>query len=79
MTKKQLERRNDYLLLQLKIINQLVIEAVENGDKDELVKALGAIQYYTEPTTVKHNIQFIEEYDERYNFYNVTTHINEYK
>lgn len=79
MTKKDLERRNDYLLLQLKIINQLINDKEQYRNDDRASEIRGAIRYITSPDAIKDNIEFIEKYDEKYNFYNKTMTIEDYK
>ncbi len=78
MTKKDLERRNKFLLLQLKIVNELVKDVIDMSD-DERMQAIGAIEYYTTPENIKANIKFIEDYDKSYNFYNKLMDIREYE
>lgn len=77
MTKKDLERRNNYLLLQLKIINELL--KLKGKSRDEIFECIGAADYLSSAKTIKNNISFIEEYDETYNFYNKTMNIDDYK
>ena len=77
MTKAQLERRYEYLLLQLKVINQLAEE--QNLSDKEIWEHLGAITYYSRAKTIKKNLQFIEDYNESYNFFNKTMNIDDYK
>ena len=77
MTKKNLERRNKFLLLQLKVIQELVTEY--RLDKDELMLNIGAILYYSDPDELKKRLQFIEENDLPYNFYHKTMNIKEYE
>lgn len=78
MTKKDLERRNQFLLLQLKIINELAEECT-GKDRDEIFENLGAIMYYTSPEALKELINFIEKYNEPYNYFNKTMNIKEYE
>lgn len=78
MTKKDLERRNQFLLLQLKIINGLAEECNEKT-KNEMNRILGAISYYSDSETIKENMKFIEEYNETYNFYHKTMNIKDYE
>lgn len=77
MTKAQLERRYEYLLLQLKVINQLAEE--QNLSDKEIWENLGAITYYSRAKNIKENLQFIEDFNESYNFFNKTMNIDDYK
>lgn len=77
MTNKDLKRRNRYLLLQLRLIHELVKDAPT--DTDELWKMIGRIQYHSAPETVKNNIKFIEENDKEYNFYEKDKDISKYE
>ena len=76
MKKKDLERRYNYLLLQLKIINQIATEMPI--DKYEIAEAKAAIIYYSKKEIIKSNIDFIETYEEKYNFYNKTMSADDY-
>lgn len=78
MTKKDLERRNKFLLLQIKIVNEMLKDFIEKSE-DEQMQAIGAMEYYTAPENIKANIKFIEEYNEDYNFYNKLMDIKEYE
>lgn len=78
MTKKDLERRNKFLLLQLKIVNELVKDFFDMPN-DERIQTIGSIEYYTTPEHIKANIKFIEDYNESYNFYNKLMDIKEYE
>ena len=78
MTKKDLERRNKFLLLQIKIIKEL-LEDYTYKTEEEQMRALGAIYYYTDPRNIKKAIETIEDFDETYNFYNKTMNIKEYE
>ena len=78
MTKKDLERKNKFLLLQLKIVNELVKDFIDMSD-DEQMQAIGAIKYYTTPENIKTKIKFIEKHDESYKFYNELMDIREYE
>lgn len=71
MTKKDLERRNKFLLLQLKVIQELATE--------DRLDNIGAILYYSDPDELKKRLQFIEENDLPYNFYHKTMNIKEYE
>ena len=78
MTKKDLERRNKFLLLQLKIVNELVKDFFDMPD-DERIQAIGTIKHYTTPENIKTNIKFIEDYNESYNFFNKLMDVKEYE
>lgn len=78
MTKKDLEKRNKFLLLQLKKVNELVKDFFYMPD-DERIQTIGSIEYYTTPETIKDNIKFIEDYNESYNFYNKLMDVKEYE
>lgn len=78
MTKKDLKRRNKFLLLQIKIIKEL-LEDAHKIEREELYKKLGAVDYYTNPVNIKKNIRIIEENDLEYNFLNELMDINEYE
>ena len=84
MTKKEmeqkisiLERRIDFLLLQLKIINQEANKYAMQ-DNDEATISNGCISYHSKPDKIKDNLKFIEKYNESYNFYNELMNIKEY-
>lgn len=77
MTKKDLERRNKFLLLQLKVIHELITAKYSN--RDEFMENVGVIEYYSDPDEIKERLQFIEEYNEAYNFYHKTMNIKEYE
>lgn len=80
MTKKDLERRNHYLLLQLKLINEAVKEISERGlqDRKYAAEKLGHITYYTEAENIKREIRYIEYFNAEYNMYEPTVDIREY-
>lgn len=78
MTKKDLERKNKFLLLQLKIVNELVKDFIDMS-ADEQMQTIVAIEYYTTPENIKTKIKFIEKHDESYNFYNKLMDIREYE
>ena len=78
MTKKDLERRNEFLLLQLKIIYKTAMDTFGKSN-DEIAKALGHIEYYSSAEAIKGNIEFIEEHNKKYNFFHETMDIKEYK
>ena len=78
MTKKDLERRNKFLLLQIKIIRELLSDT-EGMERDELFRRIGNADYYTDPEKIKENLRFIEERDLEYNFYRKLMNVNEYE
>lgn len=79
MTKKDLERRNDFLLLQLKIINELINDKEIYHDSIRASDIRGSIKYITKPDTIKDCISFIENHDLTYNAYNEDMTIEDYK
>lgn len=68
MTKRQLERENKFLRLELKIISELLQDALNK--KDERIECIAAAKYYSE--NYQKNLDFINEHDLEYNFYNKT-------
>lgn len=78
MTKKNLERRNKYLLLQLKMIHDLVKQDPSILRK-ELFENIGTIQYLSSAKSIKENLEFIEKYDEQFNFYDKGEDISDYE
>lgn len=68
-TKKDLERENNFLRLQLKIISELIKEC-SGSDLDKTFENIGAIKYYSE--RYQEDLNFIVERDLPYNFYNKT-------
>ena len=78
MTKKDLERRNKFLLLELKIIRELLSDNA-GIEKYELYKKLGRVDSHTDPEEIKKRIKFIEENDLKYNFYSKSMDISEYE
>lgn len=78
LTKKELERRYNYLLLQMKIINELMESDEIIKDERKRMEHIGAVCYYTRANTIKENLELIEEFNEEYNFYNKTMNIKEY-
>lgn len=75
MTKKDLERRNNFLLLQLKIINEIVTTA----DQNNAFYVMGRMEAITDPATIRSKLRFIEETDSQYNFYTKDMDIENYK
>lgn len=72
MTKKDLERENRFLKLQLKIIEQLLEESAGKC-RDEQAEYIGACLYYS--TKHSESYDFIREHDLPYNFFNQTMKI----
>ena len=56
-----------------------MLEEVDCQNKQKLMETIGAIQYHTEADTIKSKIKFIEEYNQKYNFYNKTMNIKDYE
>ena len=79
MTKKDLERRNDFLLLQLKIINELINDKELYHNNIKASEIRGSIKYLTRPDTIKDRISFIENHDLTYNNYNEDMTIDDYR
>ena len=79
MTKKDLERRNDFLLLQLKIINELINDKELYHNDIKASEIRGSIKYLTRPDTIKDRISFIENHDLTYNNYNEDMTIDDYR
>lgn len=79
MTKKDLERRNKFLLLQIKIIKELISDIDTTMEEEKLYKRLGAADWHTSPENIKQCIKYIEKNDWEYNFYNDTMDIKEYE
>ena len=75
MTKKDLERENKFLKLQLKIIEQLLEESA-GKDKNEQQEYIGACIYYSRE--YQKSYDFIRENDLPYNFYNSTMKVQQY-
>ena len=73
----KLERRNHFLLLQLKNISQMISDFKRSLPRMDM-ETLKAVQYYTSPSTVKKSIDYIEQNDLPYNFYDQTVNIIEY-
>lgn len=78
MTKKDLERRNRFLLLQLKIIAELMEDTIGIGN-DELYRKIGEVLHYTNPEKIKYKIQDMEKHDLEYNHLNKEMTISEYE
>ena len=79
MTKKDLERRNDFLLLQLKIINELINDKELYRNNYRASEIRGSIRYITSPDAVKDRINFIEKHNLTYNAYNEDMTIDNYR
>lgn len=80
MTKKDLERRNKFLLLQLKIISETIEEIFTEGlhDRENTAGKLGEIRFHAGAKHIKDEIKFIEHFNEEYNFHSPTMDVNEY-
>lgn len=78
MTKKNLERRNKYLLLQLKMIHDLVIQDTSIL-REKMFENIGHIQYLSSTENIKENLRFIERYDKQFDFFNKEEDINDYE
>lgn len=78
MTKKDLERRNKYLLLQLKIIHELTEKYLKEDD-DERIRINACISYHSNADKIKEDISFIENCDIEFNFHNKTMNIKDYE
>lgn len=78
MTNKDLERRNDFLLLQLKIISRLVNDDTRY-EGDRIHEIIGNIMAITDPENIKDNIHFIEKFDKKYNFYDEDITVDDFK
>ena len=65
-TKKDLERENNFLKLQLKVISELIAEC-NGSDLNKTFENIGAIKYYSE--RYQEELNFIVEHDLPYNFY----------
>lgn len=74
----KLERRNHFLLLQLKNIFRMVNDFKDLKDRSIIKETLQAVRHYATPSVVKKSIDYIEQNDCPYNFYNKTEHIREY-
>jgi hypothetical protein len=77
MTKKDLERRNDFLLLQLKEINEIV-KGINWTDETDVARRIGSIKCICDIEEIRYNLKFIEKHDKEYNLYNKTMNINDY-
>lgn len=67
MTKKDLEKENKFLKLQLKVIGELLKNAHEM-DERELMESIGGVKHITE--CYDENFEFIKAYDLEYNYFN---------
>lgn len=74
MTKKELERRYHFLLMKMKVINEITKEMTS----ENFAKKAGEILFHSDREDIAKMIKFIEEYNENYNFYNKTQSINDY-
>ena len=77
MSKKDLERRYKFLLLQLKEIAEMVNDE-DRYENDKIFDYIGKIQYLTDPKKIKDNLMYIENFDRPYNFYKPDKDISEY-
>lgn len=70
-SKKDLEKENAYLRLQLAVINKKIDEVVKGlvYERDEAVKKMGAISYLSDSSTIDENLQFVFEYEKPYYFF----------
>ncbi len=80
MTKKNLERRNNFLLLQLKLINKTIerILKEEINNREKTIFELKFIEDLTEAEKIKKKIELIEFYDCEYNIHDKNIDITEY-
>lgn len=78
MTKKDLERRNEYLLLQLKNVNE-TLNNLDFCDMHIAMRSIGFLLNISDSETIKNRLEFIEEYNQSYNFYDKDKNINDYK
>lgn len=76
MKKKDLERRNKFLLLELKKICSLTDIALLSDD--DIFRNVGVIYALSNFEDMKRRIEFIEEHDLDYNFYDKEMDINDY-
>lgn len=47
--------------------------------KNDLFENIGTIQHLSSAKNIKSNLEFIEKYDEQYNFYDKGEDINDYE
>lgn len=71
---KDLERRNKFLLLQLKIIS----DCVKNPNYENIVETLGPIMSRSDSGTIKGNVHYIEVFDNEYNYFEPEINIDDY-
>lgn len=74
ISKDNLERRYNFLLLQLKIIHETI--DMNTLTYENMVERLGAIAHYSDPQIIKDKIHYIETFNKKYNFYNETMNID---
>ena len=72
MSKKDLERENKILKLQLRIIYDL-LKDTPGMERDALFENIGACAYYA--GKYQESLDYIRQYDLPYNFYNKTMSI----
>lgn len=76
MTKKDLERRNKFLLLELKKIS--VLTDIDMLSFDDICRNIGVIHSLSNFEDMKRRIEFIEEHNLDYNFYDKEMDIDDY-
>lgn len=69
MTKKELEKENNFLKLQLNKIADLVNRDNLFANDDELAKTIGHITHYS--NSYKEKFDFIKKFDLPYDFYEI--------
>ena len=47
--------------------------------REKLFENIGTIQYLSDAKSIKKNLEFIERYDEPYNFYDIGEDISDYE
>lgn len=77
MTKKDLERRYNYLLLQIKIINEQTQDIVGFTEDDLFIK-LAKIKCFSSSENIKNQLEFIESSNTSYNFFKKDMTVDEY-
>lgn len=78
MTVKNLERKNEFLLLQLKIIHGLLADTYGKSNETK-IRHIAKAEYISEAEAIKEELEYIEKYNLKYNFYNKEMDINDYK
>lgn len=69
MTKKNLERRYKFLLLQLKKIHELE-EKWLDADSKQRAEMMGQIRYISDHESLIERMEDIEDFNAEYNFFN---------